>query len=241
MSDKAPGGEVLRHCLAAVASAAWFLSPSPAACDPATDRLSVTIELVLAVDTSISVDDAEYLLQMKGIADAFRSAEVATIISNLPDGAAVTIVHWSYGPYIRQATPWRHLTDEISARTFADEIEQSSRSGFGRSTSIGDAIDYSAKLIEENGFHGTLRKIDISGDERSNSGASPVHARDRAIRKSITINGLTMETGDYGLYDYYRDNVAGGPGSFVLQLNRFEDFSKAMQVKLERELTVVRR
>ena len=59
-----------------------------------------------------------------------------------------------------------------------------------------------------------------------------------AISKGITINGLAILDGDAGLAAYYRANVTGGPGSFVISADEFEDFAKAMKRKLGRELSI---
>ena len=53
-----------------------FFSPTPA---EAGQRVS--IELVLAVDVSLSVNDIEYALQMRGIAAAFRDKDVLDLIA----------------------------------------------------------------------------------------------------------------------------------------------------------------
>ncbi len=199
----------------------------------------VGVELVLAVDTSASVDAQEYALQMSGIAAALRSAEVIDLIAELPGGVAVTLLHWSLGSANRQALAWHHLDDPTSILAFADLVETAPRVGAGRGTAIGDAIATATELIETNDFDGRQRKIDISGDSRSNSGAGPRLARDRAVAKQIVVNGLAILDGDAGLQEYYRQNVIGGEGAFVLAAEGRRDFARAMKRKLERELDVL--
>lgn len=199
----------------------------------------VAVELVLAVDTSVSVNMYEYHLQMSGIARAFRSPSIVKIIADQPGGVAVTLVHWSLGSLNRQAVEWSHLNDLASVMAFSKAVEQVPRDGAGRGTSIGDAITYSVGLIEGNAFEGAARKIDISGDSRSNSGPSPHFARDIAVAKNITVNGLTIPDGDRDLVSYFRALVIGGEDAFVLTANRYSDFATAMQFKLERELNVL--
>ncbi|MBM3519369.1 MAG: DUF1194 domain-containing protein, partial [Alphaproteobacteria bacterium] len=48
--------------------------------------------------------------------------------------------------------------------------------------------------------------------------------------------GLAIRSYDPGLGAYYRDRVIGGPGSFVVEAERFEDFADAFLRKLKREL-----
>ena len=60
----------------------------------AQDRQRVDLELVLAVDISLSVNQPEYNLQISGIAEAFRDPDVINAILS-HDGIAVSIVQWS--------------------------------------------------------------------------------------------------------------------------------------------------
>lgn len=205
---------------------------------PAHADEPVTIELVLAADTSISVDADEYRLQMRGIAEALKSEEIITQIGQLPQGAAVALVHWSVAHLNRIAVDWHHLTDRESILRFAALVESAPRSRIGRSTAIGDAVDFSRRIIEENGFIGEHMRIDVSGDERNNSGPAPSQARDRAVARGMTVNGLAITGSDKRLYNYYLAYVIGGPGAFVLSVNGFEDFQTAMQRKLMRELSL---
>lgn len=198
----------------------------------------VDLELVLAADTSISINEPEYRLQMRGIANAFRQPVILEMIGAMPKGMAVTMVHWSVGHLNRQAIAWRRLQSRHSVLAFANAIERVPRSSTGRSTAIGDAIDYCRELIDENGFEANNRKIDVSGDARSNSGPDPVHARNRAVARGVTVNGLAISGGDRGLFSYYRDRVIGGPDAFVLAVDGFEDFESAIYQKLLKELSI---
>jgi hypothetical protein len=210
-----------------------------ALCGPAQAQERVAVELVLAVDTSISVSALEYRQQMSGIATALRDPEIVDIILNQPNGVAITLVHWSLGSLNYQAVDWHHLHSYASILEFSTLVNQAPRSRTGRGTAIGYAIDYATKLLETNAFVGTSRKIDISGDARSNSGPSPVSARDRAVALDITINALVIPDGDRLLESYYRYVVIGGDESFVMTADRNDDFATAMQRKLSRELNVM--
>ena len=200
---------------------------------------SVAVELVLAVDTSISVNRAEYQLQMQGIARALRHPDILSAISEHPGGVAMTLVHWSLGSQNQQAVGWRRLRNAADVFDFATEVEKAPRIGAGRGTSISDAIRFSTKLFAQNEFQGRALKIDISGDSRHNSGPSPHAARDLAVLAGITINGLVIEDGDRNLAAYYRQLVIGGEGAFVMSVDRHRDFALAMQRKLARELAPV--
>lgn len=200
---------------------------------------TVGVELVLAVDTSISVSRSEYRLQMQGIAEALRHPDILQTVADHPGGVAVTLVHWSLGSLNRQAVGWHRLRDAADVFDFAGKVETAPRVGAGRGTSISDAIVFSTRLFAQNGFAGRALKIDISGDSRHNSGPSPEMARDFAARAGVTINGLVIEDGDRNLAAYYRARVIGGADAFVMSVSRNRDFAHAMQRKLARELAPV--
>ena len=197
----------------------------------------VSIELVLAVDVSLSVNDIEYALQMGGMAAAFRDKDVVALIGQHKHGVAVTMTHWSGTYEADQPVPWQLLTDETSVLAFAEMIRAAPRRALSNYTGLGHAIAFAADLIDSNGFDGDERKIDISGDGRSNTGPSPSKMRTAAAARDITINGLAIIDNDPGLASYYSANVIGGPASFVIAANNFEAFAEAFRRKLKRELS----
>ena len=240
MRRSPPDRRGVRKAVLASAALALAVSSGPAA--KPQGQVPVAIELVLAVDCSYSVSDAEYALQMQGIASAFRDPEVAALISDLQDGAAVTLFQWASHANNRQTVPWRLLTDEASARAFAEEVERAPRSPLGYFTAIGHAINYGVTLIEANAYAGRQRKIDISGDGKSNAGPEPDIARLAAFARGITINGLAIlsaqpsSAGYPSVAEYYAGHVVVGPSSFVIKAGSYDDFGVAMKRKLLREL-----
>ena len=84
------------------------------------------------------------------------------------------------------------------------------------------------------------RVVDISGDRVNNSGRPLAEARAEALERGIVLNGLAVL--DRGtpqlpsLDDYYRDEVIGGPGSFLVVAEGFEDFAAAVRRKIIREI-----
>ncbi len=195
----------------------------------------IAIELVLAVDTSLSVNDIEFGLQMHGIARAFRSDEVIRLIG-LYDGVAVTLIQWAGWVSEEHTVPWRLLTTPESVRSFADEVARTRRDSVGRFTAIGTAIEAGLEAIATNRFAGRRLKIDVSGDGRSNAGPPPTLARDEAASRAVTINGLTVLTDDHALENYFRKNVIAGPAAFTINATSYDDFARAIKIKLLREL-----
>ncbi len=199
-------------------------------------QTAVSIELVLAVDVSASVNTVEYALQMRGIAEAFRSPKVIQAIEST-DGIAVTLIQWSSWTNADNGMPWRRLHDRAAILSFAAEVERTARVPVGNLTGIGTAIGDSLQSIEDNGFVGRRRKIDVSSDGLNNSGLPLARARDLARLKGVTINALAIQTDFADLADYFREHVVSGPDAFVVAAADYEDFARAMHLKLIRELT----
>ena len=74
--------------------------------------------------------------------------------------------------------------------------------------------------------------IDVSGDGSNNRGRAATTARDEAVAAGITINGLPITALEPDLDRYYRDNVIGGPGAFVIAAESYETFADAILRKL---------
>jgi hypothetical protein len=196
----------------------------------------VDLELVLAVDCSGSIDNDEFTLQIRGYAEALTHPSVLRAIqSGVHRAIAVTYVQWS-GPNIQnQAVGWTLIRDAASAQAFAGAMTAARRQIYGGGTSVGGAIDFSRTLFGR-GFEGTRRTIDVSGDGTNNRGREPAEARDDAVREGLIINGLAILTDFIYLDHYFRENVIGGPGAFVIPAEDFSSFAAAILNKLIREI-----
>ena len=212
---------------------------------PASAKEAVDLELVMATDVSWSIDEAEAQLQRRGISDAFRSEEIVRAIqSGILRRIAVAYLDYSSNDYNKVVISWRIIHDRASAEQFADDLLRAPLSS-GRHTSISDAVQLAAYMIEDNNIDGTRRVIDVSGDGPNNWGWYVDDARDAVVSRGITINGLPiMNPADafnsrYYLADldlYYRGCVIGGPGAFYLVANDFKDYARAVRRKLVLEI-----
>jgi hypothetical protein len=200
----------------------------------------VDLALVLAVDASGSVDQVRFELQKQGYVAAFRHPRVIGAIQSGPSQSiAVIVMQWT-GPALQvTAVPWTRISDAASANAFADAMARSPRALFGGGTSISGAIDTSMALLFDNPYRAARRVIDISGDGSNNRGRSVNQARDEAIAKGVGINGLPILTLEPDLDRYYRDNVIGGPGAFVIAAKDYETFADAILKKLIAEIAAV--
>jgi Protein of unknown function (DUF1194) len=222
----------LRLAVAYLVSAVGLAAPLA----PAAAQTAVDLELVLAIDTSGSVDTFEFNLQIHGIAAAFRDPEIhAALGAYAARGVAVAAVQWSSRRQQAIAVDWMVVSDVRSALTFADRLERTGRLILGE-TAIADALSYAIEMLARNGFAGDRQVIDISGDGPTNSGGDPGPVRDAAAALDITINGLAILNEVADLDHYYREHVTGGPGTFVLAARDYGDFGHAMRLKLLREI-----
>lgn len=207
---------------------------------PAQAQQAVDMELVLAVDASGSVDEAEFRLQMGGIAHAFRDPAVVEAIARGPEGRiAVNLAVWAQSEMPKDSIGWHLVEDAGGAAALAATIERHPRRVIG-GTGIGRALLYAVGLFANNGFTSPRRVIDISGDGRETTfrtwSVPPEQARFKARAEGVTINGLAILTDEPDLADYYRRNVTSGPESFVMEARNFQSFSEAMREKLLREI-----
>ena len=211
----------------------------PAAAQRDTGQ-QVDLALVLAVDASGSVDQARFELQKQGYVAAFRHPRVIGAVQSGPAGAvAVIMVQWT-GPALQvTAVPWTKISDAASANAFADAIARAPRALFSGGTSISGAIDTSMALLFDNPYRAARRVIDISGDGANNRGRSVNQARDEAIAKGVGINGLPILAIEPNLDSYYKDNVIGGPGAFMIAARDYETFADAILKKLIAEIAAV--
>lgn len=203
----------------------------------AQSKTPVVIELVLALDSSASVDAREFQLQNEGIALAFRDPEVLQAVDNLkPFGAAIAIIQWGGPGETQVVLPFTHIENARDAKAFGFRMSLVRRWMRASVTSLAAGITDSAALLEANAFDGQRKVIDVSGDGPDNSGDDLEGARKKALASGITINGLSIEAEEAGLHAYYRDHVIIGADSFAEPAQGFEDFARAMKEKLLREL-----
>jgi hypothetical protein len=212
---------------------------------PAT-AAEVDLQLVLAVDVSRSIDDQEFALQRQGYAQAFTHPSVIQAIqSNIHGRIAVTFVEWAGSDFQRVIVPWTVVSDPESGALFSEAINREPRAFWGW-TSISGAIDYSMRQFEVSGHTSPRRVIDVSGDGINNSGRAANEARDEAVAAGVTINGLVImnDRPTPGFFqmpqppvdEFFRTNVIGGPGAFVIAIDDFSSFAYAIVNKLVKEI-----
>jgi hypothetical protein len=237
---------ILRITLALLALAASQLATAPARAQ------QVDLLLVLAADVSRSVDHQKFMLQREGYAAAVSNPQVLDAIRSGANGKiALNFLEWSGVGAQKVVIDWTVIDGPASARKFGDQLVEAPRS-FADRTSISGGIEFAMAQLKRAPFQSTRRTIDISGDGTNNAGPDVTLARDDAVAQGVTVNGLVILSQSQvpwnpehtnppgGLEQYYRDNVIGGPGAFVVAAEGFESFGRAIIKKMIAEIAMLR-
>ena len=208
----------------------------------------VDLLLVLAADVSRSVDQPKFQLQREGYIAAIADQRVLEAISSgRHRRIAVCYVEWSGVGSQKLVIDWTLIDGPDAARKFGDQLVELPRS-FAERTSISGGIDFAMSVLARAPYLSIRRTIDVSGDGTNNSGRDVTLARDEAVAAGVTINGLVILSDrpmawnpehtnpPGGLANYYRDNVIGGPGAFVIVAEDFNSFGQAIVRKLIAEI-----
>ncbi len=204
----------------------------------------IDLALVLAVDASGSMEPDEGRLQLQGYVEAFRSPHVHRAIHSSVHGRiAVLYFEWS-GPSDQWVVmPWSLIETPEDAMAFAEQLERKPLPYSFGGTSISGAIDFSVAQFDALPFTALRQVIDISGNGISSHGRPITQARDAALSRGITINGLpimlkgsreTLSGGD--LSEYYRNCVIGGRGAFIVPVRDHQHMNNAIRTKIVMEI-----
>jgi hypothetical protein len=191
------------------------------------------------------------MLQREGYAAAVSDSQVLEAIRSGPQGKiGLLFLEWSgYGAQ-KVVVDWTIIDGQGAARRFGDQLLELPRA-FADRTSISGGIDFAVAQLARAPFEAPRRTIDVSGDGTNNAGRDVTLARDEAVAKAITINGLVILSDRAvpwnaehtnppgGLEKYYRDNVVGGPGAFVMVAENHNSFGRAIVKKMIAEIALV--
>ncbi len=207
---------------------------------PARAQIPVDLELVLAVDSSASVDDREFDLQVRGMAHAFRDPSVIKAIQGGHyRSIAVTVMEWASADFQIVDIPWVVIDGPRAADQMAELLETVPRAIRNGATSISGALGFAATLFDNNGYDGVRQVIDLSCDGRNNQGGAVEPTRQLVIGRGITINGLTILNEHPTLNYYFEQKIIGGNGAFVEIAKDYQSYADAFLRKLLKEIANV--
>src|SRR5436305_4417211 len=217
-------------------------------CGAARAAEQADLLLVLASDVSRRVDTRKFELQRQGYAAALSNPRVIDAIKSGPHGRiAICFLEWSGATSQKLVIDWTIVGDLASARRIGDQMLELPRS-FADRTSISAGLEFSMQQLNNAPFEGSRRTIDVSGDGTNNSGRDIASVRDEVLARGVTINGLVILSDTPlpwnpehtnppgGLDGYYRNNVVGGPGAFVMVAENHNSFGQAIVKKMIAEI-----
>lgn len=208
---------------------------------PASGPLQVDVALVLAVDVSRSMDPEELAIQRAGYVDALQHPDFISAVRDGRHGRiALLYFEWASAPIVGSRIGWTVIDGDASASEFAEQVRLRPF-GTYHSTSISAALDFAAEELRGLPVQSNKRVIDISGDGFNNVGRLVIHSRNAVLNQGIVINGLPImiseDRSDDQLDSYFAACVAGGPGSFVLPINKPSEFATGIRRKLILEVS----
>lgn len=222
-----------------------LMASKPAHADPC--RLA----LVLALDVSGSVNKTEYAQQLNGLAHALDSPQVrAAILAGKGSYVDLAVFEWSSQNHQFLVQPWIRLGTEQDIDRAIARIRAYRQRRAGLKTALSTALLFAAELLREKS-ECWKKTIDVSGDGKNNIG--PIIEQVYALNAfaQFTVNALvvrdpSVQPGDAAADDnqnsdlrrYYEQEVIRGPGAFAMVAYGYEDYARAMQKKLLRELSV---
>jgi Ca-activated chloride channel homolog len=188
------------------------------------------VALVLLLDSSASIAEAEWRLQLEGTADALADPRVARIVERGP-GLAVTAIAFDTGT--ATLLPWRRASDAAGLRAAAASLRDAERTLRG-GTSLAAALDAAREALADAPCAAEMEVIDLSTDGEAPMGETE-SARDAAIAAGIRINAI-------GVAGHEQEDPAGWlrahavtPGGFAIAAS-WGSYAEAMVRKLVLEV-----
>lgn len=194
------------------------------------------LALLLALDVSSSVDEAEYVLQRDGLAAALTDPDIVGAILSQGGPVLLGVYEWSGRRQSVDILDWTVLKSKQVIADAATKIRSAQRSYRRFPTALGYALGYGATMMGRAPMVCQRRVIDMSGDGITNDGFWPELAYKHFPFDGITVNGLAVLGADPDVLDHYLFDLRRGPGAFVETSQGYEGFRKAMTRKLFREI-----
>jgi Protein of unknown function (DUF1194) len=195
------------------------------------------VALVLAIDVSGSVNDDRFTLQRNGIAAALESDDFAAVLSGgAHQTIEIAVVEWAEEQNV--VLSWTILHGREDLASLARRLRGAGRSWVHTKTDPGGGIAAANLLFSSQPLPADRQVIDVSGDGRQNTGEiATAEARDAAVARDVTVNGLPITLGEEpDIDEWYRANVIGGPGAFLVVADGYEAFAAAFRQKLTLEV-----
>jgi hypothetical protein len=209
------------------------------------DDNRVDANVITALDVSSSINAQETMLQVEGMAAAVRSPAFVSAASAGPHRRiGFMIFVWADGDY-PELVSWRAIGSQEEADAASAEIlgklqallETSSRH-VGTLTNLSGALDHASQLFKAAPLQAARQVVNIVGNGEDNVGEDPLRARADLVAMGATINGVVIGT-DKLVMTYFRANVIGGKGAFLLSADKAEHLTTVLISKFVADLAMV--
>lgn len=200
----------------------------------------VDTALILSVDVSSSVDEKRYHLQMEGIAAALEDESVINAVLGGPNGRIlIAMVTWA--DKAKLSVPWTVISNAGDAKALANTIRTLPQQE-GEFTCLARMLRYVAdKVVARMPTRAAKIVVDVSGDgpDNCNTGQLLESSRADLFGGGVTINGLPILEGKDAatIEGWFKDNVIGGPGAFLVPSVGYDDFARAFRQKFVVEVS----
>jgi hypothetical protein len=125
------------------------------------------------------------------------------------------------------------LTEQIATEATRRRVERR----FGRPTDLSHALSSASAMLLTAPFRSKSSVINIVGNGPDNVNEDVQAARKVALGLGFTINGVVLGH-DPDVIDYFRQNVVGGPGSFVAHVPSPEVMAEVLRRKFINDIVI---
>jgi hypothetical protein len=213
---------------------ATALQAMPSAVPPAAASETCEMGLSFGLDTTGSLSPAMVRSMRSQFAEALTAPEIVEAL--VAARASIHVYEWSGTRDQTTVVDWTAPGD-ADALAAAAEIVGGRTERVSGGTALGAAILYGAAAVDRSGCWDSALNLIADGHGVSDIYIGPpVEVAKLEIDPWLTINAVLI-AGDR-LVDMYETEVIQGPGSFVLLAEGIEDFGRAIEEKIRREMNV---
>lgn len=217
-----------------VAAVLAMLAASPAMTAHG-DRVDAAV--ILLVDASGSMSAAELAMARESHASALISNEVLSAIADGEHGR-IAVAYMEFADTPTRLVGWSVIDGRASAGDFAAQIPGGGAPAPGAMTGLGPALVAADALFDELPYGASRLVVDVVGDGRNNRAPHPVVGQRLLLARSATINAmpLMLSPDDDCIDAYFADEIAAGPGHFIIPVAEFYAMRTVLRSKILLEL-----
>lgn len=189
---------------------------------------TVAVALVLLLDASASIRDADWRAQVDGHAAALRDPAIARIVER--DGG-LALLALAFSDTTTPMVPWRVIRNGEQLHAAAQALAEGPR-GIPSGTAMGEAVFDALRALAQAPCVADVEIVDLVTDGEANTDPM-LRARGYAEAQGVKINALAVGPPQA---EAWLRQFAVTPGGFVMRAAAWGDFAEVMRRKLVLEL-----